>query len=181
MKRLVKLLIITFMMLFLFVSNVNAATTDDLIAYLTQVFTIAGEEVKIPDWYVNSAKRYLAEYPVSEEDGDKILEIAKKGEKLLDDAGVYDPKELSQEKKQELLDLGQEVAKIAGASITYNKSDNAIEVYKDGKLYDSLPVEMHKFRQTGNNEMMIYVVMTTIVAIIAVASVIIYRKKKVNE
>ena len=65
MKKVVKIVFAFVFMLVFFTTITRAATTDELIAYASKTFTIAGKQVKLSDADVLKVKRYLAENPVT--------------------------------------------------------------------------------------------------------------------
>lgn len=179
MNKVLKITLVLVAILLCTVSAVKAATTNELIAHISKTYTIAGKSVKLSDSDLVKAKRYLAEYPVSSADADKIISKIDEGVALMNKAGVSDPNKLSKAQKSELLNIAQEAAKLAGATISYDANNRSVAIYRDGKQYDSVSLTSYKFASTGANNM-IYVITTLGVAIIAIATVIVYRKRKVN-
>lgn len=175
MKKFLKVTIVLMAILLCSVSIVKAATTEELIEKISKTYTIAGEEYKASDLDIADAKRYLEQYPVSEEDADKIIAKIDEAVALANEYGEADLTKLSQAQKDKLMSLAQEAASIAGATISYDNKDKVITIYKDGEVFTTKSLE-GKFAQTGSNNT-IYVV-TACVAIIAVAAVVGYRKAK---
>ncbi len=179
MSKILKITVILMMVLLCTLSVVQAATTSELIASVSKTYKIAGKEVKLSESDLVKVKRYLTEYPVSAENADKIITKIDEAVDLMNKEGVSNPAKLSKAKKDELLKIAQEAATLAGATLTYDSSNKSILVYKDGKQYDSLSLSSYKFANTGSNNTTIYII-TAGVAIIAVATVIGYRKFKAN-
>lgn len=174
MKKFLRITLVLMAILLCTVTVVNAATTDELVAYASKTFTVAGEEVKLSDADLVKVKRYLADYPVSEENADKIIAKVDEAVALMNKAGVSDPTKLSKAQKDELLKIAQEAASLAGATISYDNKDKVVSIYRDGKLYDTASLTSYKFVQTGST---MYVVIA-LVAVIAIATVVGYRKIK---
>lgn len=179
MKKVLTSILILITILTCYITVVNAASSQDLIDYASKTFTINGKKMAIPTEYINALKSYVKEYPLSEEDADKIISKANSAIALMNEEGVSDPTELSEEKKNELYSIASDIASIANVTFNYNPSEKTISIYKNGKLYcDPIYLENPKFAQTGNNYM-IYVIGLS-VAVIAIAITLGYRKLKEN-
>ena len=178
MNKVLKITLTLIAILLCTISAVKAATTNDLIAHISKTYTIAGKDVKISDADLVKAKRYFSEYPVSSSDADKIIKKIDEAVELMNKQGVSNPAKLSKAKKDELLNIAQEAAKLAGASISYDSKNKSIAIYRDGKQYDSISTNTYKFVSTGANNMIYVVALGG--AIIAIATVIGYRKIKAN-
>jgi len=160
-------------------SVVNAATKNELIEAASKTYTVAGKKVSLSESDLVKVKRYISENTISEKNGDKIIAKVDEAVKLMNEAGTSDPTKLSQAKKDELLGIAQETAKLAGASLTYDSKNKALSIYKDGKLYDSIALSSYKkFTQSGSNHM-IYIISTG-VALIAVVTIVSYKKMRKN-
>lgn len=180
MKRLLKVTLAFVLVVLFYTTVAKAATTDELIAYASKTFTIAGKQVKLSDADVLKVKRYLSENPVTSSDADKIIAKAEQIISIMRAEGVADITKLSKAKKDEVLKIAQEAAAITGATLTYDSTNKAIAVYKNGKKVESLSLQNYKFVQTGSDNTMYVVIPTVTVAVIAVATVVILRKKKAN-
>lgn len=175
MKKFLKITIVLMAILLCSVSMVKAATTEELIAHISKTYTIAGEEYKASDLDIADAKKYLEQYPVSEEDADKIIAKIDEAVALANEYGEADLTKLSKSQKEELMNIAQEAASIAGATISYDNKDKVVTIYRDGEVFTTKSLEA-KFAQTGSNHT-VYII-TAFVAIIAVATVIGYKKVK---
>lgn len=161
------------------VSVVNAATEDELLAAITKTYTIAGKQVKITDGDLVKVQRYLSDYDISAGNCDAIIAKINETVDVLNNAGTTDTSKLSQDVKDEVLSLAQESATLAGASLTYDATSGAVSIYKDGRLYDSATAESYfEFAHSGNNYM-VYAI-ASVVAVIAVATIVFVKKAKVN-
>ncbi len=178
MKKVLKTALIFILMLLVYTTVVNAATTEELVAYASKTFTIAGEKVKLSDGDVLKVKRFLSENPISESDGDTIIDKAEQIISIMNTEGVANPTKLSKAKKEQVLSIAQEAAAVTGATLTYDSTNKVVTVYKNGKTIESISLKNDKFVQTGNDNTA-YVV-AGIVAVIAVATVVILKKRKVN-
>ncbi len=177
MKKVLKIALIFVLMILAYTTVVNAATTDELIAYASKTFTIAGKQVKLSNADVLKVKRFLSENPVSESQGDTIISKGNQIISIMNSEGVSDVTKLSKAKKEQALSLAQEAASVVGATLTYDSTDKAVTIYKDGKAVDSASLVNYKLVQTGSDNT-VYVV-AGVVAVIAVATVVL-KKRKVN-
>ena len=84
--------------------------------------------------------------------------------------------DLTTAQKQEILAKANDAAQVVGATVSYDSADGVVEVYKDGELIDSLSTSK-VLAQTGGQSAMFYVAIS-VLAIIAVASVVYIRKDK---
>lgn len=178
MNKILKIALITITILLSSITIVNAATTDELYNYITKTHIVAGKEIKISEADTVKVKRYLAEYPISGDKADQIIAKINSAITLMNQAGVSEPQKLSKAKKKELLSIAQEAATIAGATLTYDSHNKSITIYKEGKVYDVIYLgsDSSTFRATGNNNIYVY----TTILVIAFATIIVYRKRKVN-
>lgn len=126
------------------------------------------------------AERLLAEYEITEEQANQIYERAKEVLKFLEDAGVTDVKklntQLNMEQKQKFQSLCQQAADIVDVTLIYK--NGAVEVYKNGKKIETFTFTDGKLAYTGNDYNIFLVV--SLVAIIAISTIIIAGKKLAN-
>ena len=176
MKKIVTIATIFVMVVMLATTMVSAVTKDSLVNdlyALTSKFGVTNaDKVK--------AERFLVENPITDEQANQIYEIAKKAIQVLEDAGVTDvkklEKQLTKEQKLKFESLSQEAARVVGARLIYR--NGTVEVYKDGKKVEVFYFTDGKLVYTGNNINIVLVVSS--VAIIALATAYIVRKKKTN-
>ena len=156
MKKLLSIAIVFVMVAVLATTAVNAATSstlaNDLYTIGSKYGMTSADKVKI--------ERYLADNAVTDEQANQVLAKANEAAKIMDEAGVTNYKDLTADKKNEF------------------KSGN-VEVYKDGKLIETLGVSNNgKLVYTGNNTNVILVVSS--VAVVALAAGFVARKKIAN-
>ena len=121
--------------------------------------------------------RYLRDYPVTSAEADQVLAKAEEAVQLMENAGVTDYRKLSPEQKSKLQSIANEAASIVGVTLTYN--DGEIEVYKDGKLIETLGVtSSSKLAYTGNSVNAVLVVSS--VAVLALATIFVAKRKMAN-
>ena len=93
------------------VSNVYAATKQDVISALTRTYKVAGKDFKIPQKYVTKGVDYLNNNDLTSEQYDKIINVISKGMEIADNAGTTKLKELSKEDLQKAIGLAMETSK----------------------------------------------------------------------
>ena len=160
---------------FSFVSTVRAATEEELLAYASKEFDIAGQKVKLEEKYVKEVKRYLDAYDVDATAADTIIKKIDKIVDVMNKANVTKYSKLTVAQKDLVKGYAQEAATATGATVTFSNKTAKV-VGPDGKDFGAFSSK-EDFAQTGNNYM-VYALAG--VAIIAVASVVGYRKSKVN-
>ena len=171
MKKLLTISILAVMLILMTVTGVNATTNSDLAQTLYNIGAkygmTSGDKLKI--------ERYLADNPVTESEANAIVAKANAAAKIMDEAGTTDYKSLSADKKAELKSLANEAASIVGATLSFTA--NSVEIYKDGKLIETIGNNGGKLAYTGNNNIVLVV---SSIAVIALASVAVARKKLAN-
>lgn len=176
MKKIVTIATIFLMVVMFATTIVSAATKDslvnDLYALTSKYGVTEADKVK--------ADRFLTEYPITEDQANQIYGKATEAIKILEDAGVTDVKkldtQLTKQQKLKFQSLCQEAADIVGVTLTYR--NGTAEVYKNGKKIEVFYFTDGKLAYTGNNINIVLVVSS--VAVIALATVYIVRKKKAN-
>lgn len=176
MRKLSRILIM-FLVVVMFSTTVNAATTQDLVNYASKEHSVGGETFKLSNEDVVKVERYLQENPVSEADGDKVIEKAEAVKKLMNDAGVSYPGNLSSADKEKAIQLANEAAEILKVTLNFDMKNNVIEVYKDGKKIDVISfADGNKLAYTGNSAN-VYLLPAT-VAVVAIAAVALRKRVK---
>ena len=171
MKKLLTISILAVMLVLMTITGVNATTNDNLADTLYNIGSKYGmtksDKVKI--------ERYLADNPVTESKANAIVAKANEAAKIMDEAGVTDFSKLSEDKKAEIKSIANQAASIVGVTLTYKSG--SVEIYKDGKLIETVTNNNGKLAYTGNNNMVLVV---SSIAVIALASVAVARKKLAN-
>ena len=171
MKKLLTISILAVMLVLMTITGVNATTNDNLADTLYNIGSKYGmtksDKVKI--------ERYLADNPVTESDANAIVAKANEAAKIMDEAGVTDFSKLSEDKKAEIKSIANQAASIVGVTLTYKSG--SVEIYKDGKLIETVTNNNGKLAYTGNNNIVLVV---SSIAVIALASVAVARKKLAN-
>jgi hypothetical protein len=170
MKKVLTISILAVMLVLMVVTGVNAANNDNLAETLYNMGAKYGmtksDKVKI--------ERYLADYPVTESEANAIVAKAEEAVKVMEDAGVTDYTKLSKAQKDQLKSIANEAASIVNVTLVFKTK--AVEVYKNGKLIETVSNNNGKLAYTGNNNIVLVV---SSIAVIALASVV-ARKKLAN-
>ena len=172
MKKLLTIVTLCVMLLMVVAPFVNAATNDtladDLYAKLSAYGMTSSDKVKV--------ERYLADNPVTDEQANAILAKADEAIAVMDAEGTKNIKELSTEAKNQIKSIAQEAASIIGLTLVFKSG--AVEVYKDGKLIETVTLaDSGKLAYTGNSNVALVV---TSVAVIALVATVVARRKAVN-
>lgn len=156
---------------------VNAATpAEDLKAFASQSFTVAGETIKLSDADLVKIDRFLEENEVTADQVESIKAKVNETVEYINETGVESLADLTTAQKQTVLAKANEAAQIVGATVSYDSANGVVEIYKDGELIDSFSTSS-ALAQTGGQSAMFYVAIS-VLAIIAVASVVYIRKDK---
>lgn len=171
MKKLLTISILAVMLVLMTVTGVNATTNDDLAETLYNMGAKYGmtkaDKVKI--------ERYLADNPVTETEANAIVAKANDAVKVMEEAGVTDYSKLSADKKAEIKTIANQAASIVNVTLSFKSG--SVEIYKDGKLIETVTNNNGKLAYTGNNNIVLVV---SSIAVIALASVAVARKKLAN-
>ncbi len=172
MKKFLTVSLLFVMLVMAFATVVNAATSADLADKLyakgSKYGMTSADKVKI--------ERFLADNPVTDADADKILAKADEAVAVMERAGAKNYSELTAGEKSELKAIANAAADIAGVKLVFKTS--SVEVYKDGKLIETVTNNSGKLAYTGNNVNMVLVVSS--IAVIALAITVVAKRTLVN-
>ena len=118
-------------------------------------------------------ERYFAEYPATDAEVNKILAKADEIVAFMEEVGAKNYMDLTAEQKNKVKSLAQEAADIVGVTLVFKTS--SVEIYKNGKLIETVTNNNGKLVYTGNN--MSVVLSVSIIAIIALSTVV--AKKRI--
>ena len=179
MKNILKITIIAILIL-AFASSIAFATTEaELEKYLLDNHTVAGTSVHLTEANKVKVQRYLAENDITDEQAAAIKAKVEEIKAYLNKIGVYEVSQLDKDQKKEALRIANEALAEIGLSATYNSDDRTVEIYKDGKKIEAVYTDPGKLVQTGSNNIVWISVVS--VAVVALASVVIFKKVKNNE
>ena len=172
MKKILSIAILAIMVVAMLGGVVNATTTgtlaDELYAIGSKYGMTTADKVKI--------ERYLADNPVTEEQANQIIAKANEAVKIMEDYNTTKLGEVAKADREKLKTIAIEAANIIDLSITFKPG--TAEIYKDGKLIETVTMSNGKLAYTGNNINIVLVVSS--VAIIALAAIFVARKKFAN-
>lgn len=172
MRKTLKIAILFVMLAILATTVVNAMEGTDLASKLYAIGSKYGmtssDKIKV--------ERYFNQYPATDEQAEKLIAKANEAAKIMDAEGVTDISKISEKGKEQLKSIANEAAQIVDATVKFD--GKSIQIYKDGKLFETITADNAKLAYTGNNTNIILVV--SLVAIVALASVLIIRKKIAN-
>lgn len=171
MKKILTISILAVMLVLITVTGVKATTNDNLAETLYNMGSKYGmtssDRVKI--------ERYLADYPVTEAEANAVVAKAEAAVKVMEDAGVTNYDKLTSAQKEQVKTIANEAASIVDVTLSFKT--NSVDVYKNGKLIESVSENNGKLAYTGNNNIVLVV---SSIAVIALASVAVARKKIAN-
>lgn len=172
MKKVIAVAILIIMIMMFGVSNVEAATSKTLANELYNIGAKYGltssDKIKI--------ERYLADNPVTDGQANQVIAKANEAVKIMENAGTTDIKKLTKAQKNNLKTIANEAASIVGVTLTYK--NGTVEIYKNGKLLEVITFREGKLAYTGNKSPVI--VITSLIAVVALTTSIIVRKKIAN-
>lgn len=172
MKKIVSIVVLVAILVVAASTVVNATTNSELADKLYQIGSkyglTSGDKVKI--------ERYLSDYPVTNEQADKLVEKANQAAGIMDAAGKTNISQLSKADKDALKAIANEAADIVDVQLTFNKS--SVTIKKNGKVIETIKSENGKLTYTGN-ETNVVLVVSSVVAVALVATVVVVARKKI--
>jgi len=172
MKKTLSIAILAIMALALLGGVVSATTTntlaDELYALGSKYGMTSADKVKI--------ERYLADNPATEEEANQIVAKAKEAVKIMESYNTTKLDDVKKEDREKIKSIAIEAAKVVDLSVTF--TPGTAKIYKEGKLVETVTMNNGKLAYTGNNVNIVLVVSS--VAIIALATVFVARKKFAN-
>lgn len=168
MKKFLTVSLLFVMLVMAFGGVANAATTstlaDELYAKGAKYGMTTADKVKI--------ERYLAEYPVTDSEADAILAKADEAVAVMERAGVTSYDKLTTAQKDELKAIAKSAAEIVDVTLVFKVG--SVEIYKDGKLIETVTENNGKLAYTGNSVNSVLVV--SVIAIIALAITVVAKR-----
>ena len=172
MRKTILGIMLCIMLVTMLVTTVSAVSVDEMIEKVYEMGVPYGltsaDKVKI--------ERYFADYPVSEAEADQLVAKAEQAVAIMEEAGVTNVKESSTEQKNQLKTIANEAASIAGVSLVF--TSGTVEIYRDGKLIETVTSNNGTLAYTGNTMNIVLVVSS--VAIIALGLAVVARKRLAN-
>lgn len=171
MKKILTVSIIAIMFIMLAITGVNASTKDALANRLYEI----GSKYGMTTADRAKLESYLADNPVSDAEAESVIADAEAAAKVMEEAGVTDYKKLSTEDKATVRGLANNAAGVLDVTLAF--TSNGVEVYKDGKLLDTITDNGGKLVYTGNNSTVLVV---SSIAVIALVAFVVAGKKLAN-
>lgn len=172
MKKILSIALLVVMLATIMTGVVSAATTaesvDAIYAIGSKYGMTSADKVKL--------ERFIADYDVTEDQASQLLAKAQEAEKIMIEAGVTNYSDLTAEQKNQIKSIANEAASIVGVTLTFKKG--AVEIYKDGKLIETITNTDGKLAYTGN-ETNVVLIASSVVAVIALTAVIIKKRTAV--
>ena len=172
MKKTLTVVILFVMLVSLLATGVSAVSTDEMIEKVYNMAVPYGatsaDKVKM--------ERFFADNPITDEQADQIIAKAEEAVALMQSAGTTNIKDLTVEQKNQLKSIANEAASIVGVSLVFRAG--TVEIYKDGKLVETLTSNTGTLAYTGNTMNIVLVVSS--IAIIALGTAVIARKRLAN-
>ena len=172
MKKTLTVVILFVMLVSLLATGVSAVSTDEMIEKVYNMAVPYGatsaDKVKM--------ERFFADNPITETQADQIIAKAEEAVAIMQAAGVTNVDDLTIDQKNQLKSIANEAASIVGVSLVFRAGN--VEIYKDGKLVETITSNNGTLAYTGNTMNIVLVV--SLVAIIALGSAVIARKRLAN-
>ena len=160
-NKMLAIALIVIMLMMTFATAVFATTSDELGSKLYA----KGKKYGMTSAYKVKIERFLSENPVTDAEADAILAKADEAIAIVEESGVTDLSKLTTAQKNQLKEIAKSAAEIVNVTLVFKTS--SVEIYKDGKLIETVTANNGKLAYTGNNLNMILVVST--ISIIALA------------
>ena len=168
MKKSLLISILTAVIVMAYATFANAATTatlaDELYAKGSKYGMTASDKVKV--------ERYLSDYPVTDAEADAVLAKADEAVALMENAGAKTYDDLTTAQKNELKNIAKSAAAIIDVELVFKVG--SVEIYKNGKLIETVTENDGKLEYTGNNMNVVLVV--SVIAMLALAITVIAKK-----
>ena len=172
MKKTLTVVILFVMLVSLLATGVSAVSTDEMIEKVYNMAVPYGatsaDKVKM--------ERFFADNPITDEQADQIVAKAEEAVAIMEAAGTTNINDLTSEQKDQLKALANEAASIIGLTLVFKSG--TVEIYKDGKLVETLTSNTGTLAYTGNTMNIVLVVSS--IAIIALGTAVIARKRLAN-
>ena len=171
MKKILSIALLVVMLATIMTGVVSATTTAESVEAIYAIGSKYGmtsaDKVKL--------ERFIADYDVTEDQASQLLAKAQEAEKIMIAAGVTNYSELTADQKNQIKSIANEAASIVGVTLTFKKG--AVEIYKDGKLIETITNTDGKLAYTGNETNVVLIASS--IAVIALTAVIIKKRTAV--
>lgn len=176
MKKFLKIFVLVALVAMLATTTVKATVNDDFLKELYKPRTVGGKDVVFTSEDRVRIERYLSEHELTEAQKNTVLEKFQAIVDILNSENVSAPAYLTRANRDKAIKLAEEGAAALNLKLVADTVPNTIKIYDaNGKLIESMIIEKEKLIYTGNNAI---VVVAPVVALIAVATFVVVRKKK---
>lgn len=169
MKKLLSMAVIFVIVALLATTFVNAATTATAVSEIYSIGSKYGmtsaDKVKL--------ERFMEDNSITEAQADQLVAKVQEASKIMTDAGVTSVSKLTADQKNKLKTIANEAASAVGVTLKFGTS--SVEVYKDGKLIETITSTNGKLAYTGNN--VNYILIGGVVATIALIATVVVKKR----
>ena len=173
MKKLLSIILLFVVLTLVATSVVNATTNSELPEKLYQLGSKYGmtssDKIRI--------QRYLADYPVTDEEANQVMAKAEEVVKIMEEAGVIDVSKLSTAQKNRIKTLANEAASIVGVTLKFKTG--SVEIYKNGKLIDTIVKRNGELAHTDNKDGNVVLIVSSVAAL-ALGVGLVARKRFAN-
>lgn len=152
-------------------TNVNAATSTDIINYAKASHELGGKTYTLSSANIAKVERFFETNTITEAQGDTILAKLREAEEVIKSANVANIEDLSAEQKQQVLALLNEAGSVVGVTVSYDKTNKTISVYQNGTQVEDFSVS-GKLPFTGTN----VAPFVSVLAVIAIAMFALTKK-----
>ena len=138
MKKIISTMLIAVIAVLMLGTVSKATTKNELKDYVLTEKGIGGTNYVIRDSDKKKVENFFAKNEITDAQATEIKGLIDKAIKLMNEDGAKDPNAVSKAKKQELASYVQQAASILGLTVSYDATEKRLDIYRDGKLLDSL-------------------------------------------
>lgn len=139
MKKLLSTMLIAVVAMIMLGTVSKATTKDELKNYLFTQKDFTGTNLIMQDEDKVKFERYLSTHDVTDAQAGEIKNIIEQARAYMNKDGAKSPNKVSsKEKKKELFEYAKKVASVLGLTVTYNASDETLDIYENGKHIETI-------------------------------------------
>lgn len=143
MKKSIRILLISIIIMVLIIPFANAETSsEELVSYIR-----SKQKKYISEADLVRIERYLKEYPVTKTEVESLKQKIDSAIAIVDDSGVKDFKKISETDKNKLKSIANEAATIVDVRLVFK--EDSVEIYKNGKQIENVQFNSNKLSYTG--------------------------------
>lgn len=139
MNKIVIMLLVLVAMLFALTTQSHATTKEELKDYMLKEKDFCGTKLIIRDTDAVKLKKFFKTHDMTDAQATKIKNLIDKAVAYMNADGAKSPNKVSTPaKKKVLIGYAKEAAGVLGLTVSYDASQERLDIYENGKLYDSL-------------------------------------------